>query len=206
MKKIDINTWSRRQHFEFFNGFDEPFFGLTTRVDLTSAYALCKKENKSLYQYYLHGTLWAINRIPELRTRIVEGKVYIFDVINVSPTVLRSDESFGFSFVEYHENFEHFSRNARVAFEKTLSESGLNPGVSGQDVIHFSAIPWVDFSSISHARNYKFPDSCPKVSFGKIVHHEDKCDVAVSFHAHHGLADGLHAGKFFEYLQSYLNQ
>jgi chloramphenicol O-acetyltransferase type A len=30
-------------------------------------------------------------------------------------------------------------------------------------VIHFSAIPWLDFTSLSHARSYTFPDSCPKI-------------------------------------------
>jgi chloramphenicol O-acetyltransferase type A len=35
--------------------------------------------------------------------------------------------------------------------------------------IHFSAIPWLNFTSLSHARSYTFPDSSPKISFGKMT-------------------------------------
>jgi chloramphenicol O-acetyltransferase type A len=34
--------------------------------------------------------------------------------------------------------------------------------------IHFSAIPWLNFTSLSHARSYTFPDSSP-ISFGKMT-------------------------------------
>ena len=35
---IDITHWNRREHFEFFSQFDEPFFGITTLEDFTTAY------------------------------------------------------------------------------------------------------------------------------------------------------------------------
>ena len=38
MKKlIDIDNWKRKEHFLFFSKFEEPFFGVTVKVDCTTA-------------------------------------------------------------------------------------------------------------------------------------------------------------------------
>ena len=38
--KIDTTTWKRREHYEFFNGMDDPFWGTVVPVDFTECY-LC---------------------------------------------------------------------------------------------------------------------------------------------------------------------
>jgi len=38
-KQLDIANWNRKEHFEFFRKFEEPFFGLTATVDWTKAYS-----------------------------------------------------------------------------------------------------------------------------------------------------------------------
>ena len=40
-KQLDKNNWSRREHFDFFNQFDEPFFGIVAELDCTNAYKIC---------------------------------------------------------------------------------------------------------------------------------------------------------------------
>ena len=206
MTEIDIENWKRKDHFGFFSSFDEPFFGITTKINCTKAYHLCKEKSWSFYKYYLHVTLEVINGIEEFKTRIIDNRVVVFDTIHASPTVLREDKTFGFSFVKYDENFESFARAAETEFTRVRSESGLNPMVSGIDVIHCSVLPWINVTSISHARSFKYKDSCPKVSFGKLVWEKEECEMSVSFHAHHGLADGYHAGLFFERFQKIMNK
>ena len=34
-KIIDLATWNRKEHFEHFSAFDDPFFGVTVHVDLS---------------------------------------------------------------------------------------------------------------------------------------------------------------------------
>ena len=36
-KEIDITNWNRKEHFEFFSAFDEPFFGITTPIECSIA-------------------------------------------------------------------------------------------------------------------------------------------------------------------------
>ena len=86
------------------------------------------------------------------------------------------------------------------------STEGLKPSQPGASEIHFSAIPWVDFTSLSHARSFTFPDSAPKISFGKLTDKDGIKTMAVSIHIHHGLADGYHVGQFVEKFQTLMNE
>lgn len=45
-QSIDITHWNRREHFEFFSRFDDPFFGITTLVDFTKAYEHIKAHQR----------------------------------------------------------------------------------------------------------------------------------------------------------------
>ena len=44
---IDIATWNRREHYEHFSAFDDPFFGVTVQVDCTRAYQEAKTKGIS---------------------------------------------------------------------------------------------------------------------------------------------------------------
>ena len=73
------------------------------------------------------------------------------------------------------------------------------------NVIRFSTLPWFDFTSISHARNFEFEDSAPRITFGKITESTEGEHCQLSIHVHHGLADGSHVAEFIEGLQSRLD-
>ena len=202
---IDIATWIRKDHYNFFSQFEEPFFGMTFTVDCTNAYTHAKKNNLSFFLYYLYQALKAANSIENFRYRIVDKKVYLFDTINASPTVHRPDGTFGFSYIDYNENETLFYANAKQEIERVKHSTGLVPAVSGENVIHFSAVPWVNFTSVSHARSFTFPDSCPKISFGKMTEANGKRSMPVSVHVHHALADGYHVGLFVNKFQELMN-
>jgi chloramphenicol O-acetyltransferase type A len=66
-----------------------------------------------------------------------------------------------------------FTANALAEIERIQTTTGYLRTFEDDNVIHFSAIPWLDFTSLSHARSYTFPDSCPKISFGKMKINEN---------------------------------
>lgn len=208
MRKIDLNTWNRKEHFEFFNGFDEPFFGIVADVDCTKAYHYCKQNKLSFFLYYLHKAIIAVNEMEEFRYRVIDDKVVCFDVIHVSSTIGRKDNTFAVSFIEYNSDFDIFSANANKEIDAVNNSTGMRLNSNGErhDVIHFSPLPWVNFTALSHARNYKFKESIPKISVGKYTNREEQMLMPVSIHAHHGLMDGYHAGKYLELFQNLLNE
>lgn len=204
-KELDISTWNRKEHFEFFCKFEEPFFGTTIQFDCTKAYAKSKELGVSFFAYYLHKTLVAANNIENFRYRIENGKVFIYDKINVSSTILRDDKTFGFSEVEYDENLAGFIENYNTEAIRVQNTTGLFSREHGQNIIHFSAVPWINFTSISHSRSFTFPDSCPKFSFGKMTTENNKKFMSMSVHVHHGLVDGYHLGLFFDEFERVMN-
>ena len=106
MKIIDKATWKRKEHFDFFSSFDEPFFGLVTEIDCSIAYKKCKNENISFFAYYLHKALLAINQVEEFSYRMVGDDIVVYDEIHASATLGRIDETFAFSFIEFEEDFK----------------------------------------------------------------------------------------------------
>jgi chloramphenicol O-acetyltransferase type A len=202
---IDTATWIRKDHYEFFTQFEEPFFGITANIDCTVAYQYAKDHKLSFFLYYLYRALKAANSIENFRYRIVDKKVYLFDVINASPTINRPDGTFGFSYMNFNEEEALFYEHAKQIIEKVTHSKGLVPAVSGENVIHFSALPWINFTSVSHARSFTFPDSSPKISFGKMTEENGNRTMAVSVHMHHGLADGYHVGLFYNKFQELMN-
>jgi len=206
--KVNLNSWKRKEYYEFFSQFDEPFFGIVTEIDCTKAYDYAKKNGISFFAYYLHKSLVAVNEIQEFRSRIKEKEVVVFDKIHASPTIGRPDDSFGYGFIQYHKEFEIFSSAIKKETNRIqdFDGLGLNENTIRIDTIHYSSIPWIKFSGLTHARNLKFNDSVPKITFGKTSFTENKMILPISINAHHGLMDGFHVAKYLELFQELMNK
>lgn len=205
-QKVDLSTWNRKEHFEFFSQMEEPFYGLTVKIDCTKAYEKAKTLEIPFFTYYLHKTLVAVNAIENFRYRIIDEELYVFDRIDVSATVMREDKTFGFSLIEFDPDLQTFALNTETEVARIQTTSGLfTREFRDTNLIHFSALPWIDFTSLSHARGYSYPDSCPKVSFGKVTEMQGVKTMPMSLHVHHGLIDGYHVGLFLEEFQKQMN-
>jgi chloramphenicol O-acetyltransferase type A len=205
-QKIDLQQWPRRDHFTFFSQFEEPYFGLCTEIDCTRAYDAAKAQGISFFLYYLYRSLKAANQVAPFRYRIADGEVWEYDAVHASPTINRPDGTFGFAYMDYHEDFVTFQASAQREIEKVQQSTGLIPAVSGENVIHYSSIPWVKFTALSHARSFSFKDSIPKISFGKMTETGGQRSMPVSIHVHHALMDGYHVGQYLECFQELMMQ
>lgn len=204
-QKLDIDTWNRKEHFLFFNQMEEPFFGITIPFDCTKAYQKAKDLGVSFFTYYLHKTLVTVNSIENFRYRIKNNEVFIFDRIDASATILRENKTFGFSLIEFNEDIHEFASITKKEMERIQTTSGLFTRDYPENLIHFSALPWVNFTSFSHARSFTWPDSCPKISFGKMIDMNGKKTMSLSIHVHHGLMDGYHVGEFIDLFEKLMN-
>lgn len=204
-KELDIEKWKRKEHFHFFRKFEEPFFGVTVKIDCTKAYDYAKQSGKSFFLYYLYQSLKAANTIEEFKYRIKGEKVIVYEQVNASATIGRPDETFGFSHMEFNEDFEDFYKLAQQEADRVSKGSGLFAEVDSKNVIHYSALPWIDFSALSHARSFSMEDSAPKISFSKLTTTKTSKTMNVSIHVSHALMDGYHVGKFIARFQELMN-
>jgi chloramphenicol O-acetyltransferase type A len=203
--EIDISTWNRKEHFEFFSAFDEPFFGITTPIDCTIAMKRAKEIQIPFFVYYLHKTLVAINTVENFRLRIENKKVYLYDEIDASATIMREDKTFGFSFMKFHEDIYEFNKIVQKEIKRMQSTTGIFTREYPENIIHFSAVHWINLTCLTHSRNFKIEDSCPKISFGKVVEENNKKIISLAALAHHGLVDGYHMGLLVEEFQNLMN-
>jgi chloramphenicol O-acetyltransferase type A len=196
---LDLENWKRKEHFRFFSSLEEPFFGITVEVDVSKLYQSAKENGHSFYLRYLHASLQTANELEPFRYRITEdNKIEIHDRIDASPTVNREDGTFGFSYMTYHLDFKEFAMNAKREMERVRSFEGLGEPAHASNVIHYSALPWLKFTSVSHARGFSFNDSIPKITFGKVTIANGRRTMPLSIHVHHGLMDGHDVGLFVE--------
>ncbi|SDL96910.1 chloramphenicol O-acetyltransferase type A [Catalinimonas alkaloidigena] len=205
--RLALDRWSRKDHFHFFRKFEEPFHGVCVEIDCTGAYRTAKQRGHSFFLAYLHHALTAANQTEPFRYRILDEEVYVYDRVHASPTIDRPDGTFGFSYLDYHEEFATFVREAEGPIAQVRASTTLFPDHTNHEVavMHLSALPWLRFTSLSHARSFSYPDSSPKVSFGKMVEAHGKRTMPVSIHVHHALVDGRDVGLFVERFQELMN-
>lgn len=205
---IDLNSWKRREHYSFFKDYQEPFFGITGNVDCTRAYTYAKEHNLSFFLYYMYKSLLAVNAIEEFKYRIDGENVVCYDHIHCSTTALNANNLFAFAFMPYTDSFEDFYTQAQseIARIKSVTTMNIDENSGRLDVIHYSTIPWISFTALTHERNFARPDSIPKITFGKYFKENDRLFLPLSVNGHHGLMDGIHAGQHFEIFQQLLNE
>ena len=205
MEILDIETWNRKQHYQHFSAMKDPFFGVTVPFEVSSAYEYSKEKKLGFFGKYLHDCMKAINDVDALKLRIEDGKVVKYSVIHASPTIMRTDKTFGFSFVRFNEDLNIFLKNLEAEKERIMGCNNLYPPTNSLDCIHCSALPWFSFTG------HKEPvsglvDSVPKLAFSKIEIEKNSILMNVSISVNHALVDGHDVGLFVEKFQYYLNK
>lgn len=204
MRIINLDTWNRKQHFEHFNAMLDPYFAVTVPFDVTIAYHNAKSSGQSFFARYLHDCMKAINKVDNLRYRIVDNEIIDYEVIHASATFIREDKTFGCSFIEFDEDLSIFAKNVQKEKERIQNSTNLFPDRNSLDCIHCSAMPWVDFTGHKEPIS-GIKDSVPKLAYGKVTDDNGKKMMSIAITANHALVDGYHLGLFVEHFQEYLN-
>ena len=203
---VDLSTWNRREHFEFFRQYEMPFWGVTANLDCTRMYRRAKAEGFPFSLGYHYASLRAVNEVEEFRMRL-EGELPVcYDAVHLSTTVARPDGTFGFSFVEFNRDFQKFLADCNAENQRIQSEPGLSESHSGDDVVYFTVLRGISFTSVSHPFRMKWQTGIPLIGFGEIFSEGDRRLLPHSVHVHHALVDGQHMTKYFQRFQELLNE
>ena len=203
---IDTETWSRRQLFRLFKDYDNPFFNVCADVDATRLLDFTRARNLSLSITYHYLSTKTANEIEPFRYRLRGERVLVHERVDAGAIVLLADESFTFVYFDFTEDFGAFHESGKASVERARTEPpSLDARADRDDLIYHSVIPWVSFTSISHARDSRRQSGIPKIAFGKYRDAGGRVLLPVSVEVHHALLDGLHVGRYFERLQSYFD-
>ena len=176
---VDIDNWNRRENYLFFRDFANPYYSVTSQVDVTEAYIRAKALGIKFSHYAMYASLRAVNSIEALRYRQVDGKVWLYDRIRLNTAVAREDHSFASVIIPYKDTLEKFV---------------------------ISVNPWYSFTGLQFQFPQNAGENIPLSVFGKIMvdmQGRRTMPVAVSFH--HGFVDGYQVGRYWEAFQHNLD-
>lgn len=204
MRYINMQTWSRREHFKVFNSWDYPHFNMCANVDLTAFLSFIKEHGISFNVAFIYVIARTANSISEFRQRIRGNEVVEHDMVHPSSTILVDDAIFTFCTMKYFEDFPEFSVNASKKIAHVKEKPSLQDNPGEDDLLFMTAIPWVSFTSFMHP--LKFPvDSVPRFAWGKFYKDGDILKIPLSIQGHHAVMDGVHVGRYYEIIQDLLN-
>ena len=200
MEWLDLARWPRRTTFDFFRRFDKPYFSVCTRFDVARLrHLLRERPGAGINLAVHHVALRLANEQRPFRYRLDGEGVRVVPVVHGSMAVLRDDESLAFALIRYQRDFAAFIGEARASIRAAQApDRVLGLLDQDRDMMHFTTLPWVAFTSFEHARNWGRDDSVPKIAFGRITADGPHEWLPMSVEVHHGLMDGLHVGRYVQ--------
>ncbi|PTA66662.1 chloramphenicol acetyltransferase [Deinococcus arcticus] len=206
MRTIDLTTWPRRAHFEFFRHHTQPHFSVTAPVDVTRFRAGVRERGLS----YMAATAYvlgrAANELPPFRWRI-RGEAVV-EHGRVHPSVIDTEpgsELFHFCTLPYQPGAPAFLQGAAQALAARRAQPTLDEDPAQDDLLYLSSLPWVAFTGITHAMHLQPPDCIPRLTTGRFTEQGGRWQMPLSVQVHHALMDGRHVGAYFEAVQALLD-
>lgn len=198
MKIIDLETYPRRSHYEYFKSLAYPYIGITANVDVTALVAYAKEREQSPFLACLWAAANAANAVPELRQRMVEGKILEFDHCDTAHTVAQPDNTFCNCRTDCRKPLEEFLVYGKQCQAEASRRHGF---VSTQDdetdLIFLSCVPWISFTQVIQPTPIP-ADSNPRIVFGKFIKEGHRTLMPLHIQANHALVDGYHVARFFQ--------
>ena len=201
---LDLETWSRKELFDFFIGYAHPYFNVTAQIEVTNLREFIRARKVKLSHVLHYCALRAANEIEPFRYRLKEGKVFVYDKIDGGTTVLLPNESFSYAYFDFDPDFAAFANGMEKAVTELISGTGKLKPTMRDDVIYHTTLPWISFTSFAHARTGGRGESIPRIVFGKITNSNERQVLPISVEVHHALMDGLHVGRYVARLEEAL--
>ncbi|MBR4657995.1 MAG: chloramphenicol acetyltransferase [Clostridia bacterium] len=204
-RHIDMDTYARRAHFDYFRSLEYPYAGVTVNVDVTEALAYCRRHGRSFFLAVLHAAALAADGVPELRQRIRGGGIVEYEECPTSHIEPTESRAYCYCTLRHHmaldEYFEQAER-ARIGCAK----NGINEEPEVESMYFISSLPWLHYTSIVQPAAGG-DESNPRITWGRYEQNEKgRYLMPVSITVHHALADGAHIARFYENLSAELEK
>lgn len=210
MKIIELENWKRKEHFEFFYRMDYPQYNVCANIDITRFLAFVRSHSLSFYYAMVYAVTKVTDDCENFRYRIRENKeIVLHDRLHPSFTDMSGsveDDLFRFITMDRKEDLFEFVKEAKSISDEQKVFLDYDAILGRDDFVFLTCLPWVSFTHISHTITLNRNDSVPRISWGKYFEQNGKIWLPFSVQVHHAFVDGVHVGRYFEKLQTYLNE
>lgn len=195
MKKIDIESWDRKDIYRSFLSVDKPFSSFTVPIDVTKLKKFTKEKGLSFYFSFMWVCTKAANSIPNFNMRIRNDEVYLLDQTIPSYTFLKKDSTA--YMIGQTPWFDDISEFCRYSNEVVNTQAEFLGGKDEtDDLIYISCTPWFDFSAFSSFYRNDDNDTIPRFTWGKYLEEGEKLILHLAIEVNHRTVDGYHIGLF----------
>lgn len=216
---LDLETYPRRAHLEYFMSMEHPQVNVTSEVDVTDLKDFCKRENCSFFLSFLHIAALSADAVPQFRQRLhrltpeelllpehasvprdgflagVEIREYAQSP--TSHTEPTHDEMYCYCTLSHHMPWNEYIALAAERQKQAREAGSLEEDDEIEGFYFPTCLPWFHYSDIVHPMTDRY-DSNPRFSWGKFEENfRGRLMMPLTVAVHHGLVDGLHIGKFY---------
>lgn len=201
MKEIDFDL----ENNPFIN-FLSSRYTMSARVNVENLWIKSKEQDLSFFVMSLGALMNALNDIPQMRRRIIDGKVIEFESLDAVCPIMDKDETVFkeiriegpqrfYNILKWHDYVVDYQLNVLEGVDKafdvdTMERDKIN-------IANFSCIPWVDFDSITNATAAGNAIQ-PLITWGKV---NENYEMTVSITVSHIFVNGLELAKFYKNAQ-----
>ena len=201
MKEIDFDL----ENNPFIN-FLSSRYTMSARVNVENLWIKSKEQDLSFFVMSLGALMNALNDIPQMRRRIIDGGVIEFESLDAVCPIMDKDETVFkeirieapqrfHNILKWHDYVVDYQLNVLEGVDKafdldTMERDKIN-------IANFSCIPWVDFDSITNATAAGNAIQ-PLITWGKV---NENYEMTVSITVSHIFVNGLELAKFYKNAQ-----
>ncbi len=200
MKK-KIEYFNRQPTFDFYKDKTNPFSIVTTKIDITNIYKLCKKY-KHIYATIGYYFTKAMNEVEQFKYTYENGIIYKGERIHPSFTEIREDKSIGFFSCPLIDNYESFIEEYKKRRQSFLDGDVIEE-IDDDAVVWLSCEPWFNFSQV--VPPFDRYTTIPQMIWDRFQFDNDRCYVNLMIFVHHGFADGYHIGLLINKIEELIS-
>ncbi len=204
-KKLDLEGWPRRAHFDYFRSLAYPYIGLTAKVDITQFLPALRAHGRPFFLSFCYCVTRAANAVPELRQRLDGDGIREYAYCPGSVTLALPDGSYCYCTLDCRADYERWLPAARAEQEKALAAASVEDGEDADSLLFLSSVPWLSYTALTQPT--PFPaDSNPRITWGRYEEEAGRVRIPVTLLCNHALVDGRHIAAFFAALERELAQ
>lgn len=205
-KKIDMNTWPRREHFKYYINTIKCKYNMNANIEITDLIYEIKKRNLKFYPTFIYIVSIAITKNREFcMSYNNKGELGYWEYLNPVYTIFHEDDrTFSDIWTKFSYDFSEFYSNVLDDMKTYKNTKGIKAKADQPENFYpISAVPWLSFTGYSNISLNQSKMLFPIITFGKYFKQGEKTFLPFSILVNHAVADGYHTCKFINDIQHY---
>ncbi len=169
---IKENELKKHKQYMWFSTFSNPCYGFDVKMDVTKLVEYTKETKTSFFINTLYLVTKGLSMVEEMRLRLVNNEIRLYEKINPSFTVMTKSGMFENCNFEYAEDYIEFYKRAKKVIESAKQQETVKETYNEStifDEYYITCIPWLSFESMSNPlpNNNSESSSVPRICWDK---------------------------------------